>query len=198
MSESDGKQPNKTLEECLAATLNQEGVDVSLLTGLDLQRFAQYGRLRKELSEKYPKPLDQREEEEDDTVSVVEARRDAKASLFTRLMMTVKESYDRVEMLQAFASEYDKKVVRFYAHITLNWLNQGREWLKLLGDVGIFEMVEAYFKVLRKHGLSTEEEPYYFLSPEQKQNVKYAGDVLKRTTMMDENEIKLSVLEGLE
>ena len=197
MSESDGKQPNKTLEECLVATLDQEGVDVSLLTGLDLQRFAQYGRLRKELSEKYPKPLDQREEE-DDTVNVVEARRDARASLFTRLMMTVKESYDRVEMLQAFASEYNKKVVRFYAHITLNWLNQGREWLKLLGDVGIFEMVEAYFKVLRKYGLSTEEEPYYFLSPEQKQNVKYAGDVLKRTTMMDGNEIKLSVLEGLE
>jgi len=197
MSESDGKQPNKTLAECLAATLDKEGVDISLMTGLDLLRLGQYGRLRKQLSEKYPKLSDQREDE-DDTVNVVEAKNDARVPLFTRLMFTVKESFDRVETLQAFATEYDRKVVRFYAHITLNWLNQGREWLKLLGGVGIFEMVEAYFKVLRKYGLSTEEEPYYFLSPEQKQNVKYAGDVLKRTTMMDENEIKLSVLEGLE
>jgi len=194
---SEENRAKKTLGECLAATLDKEGVDVSLLTGLDFQRLAQYGRLRKELSEKYPKPLDQREEE-DDTVNVVEARHDAKASLFTRLMLTVKEAYDRVEMLQAFATEYEKKVVRFYAHITLNWPNQGKEWLETLEDCGIWEMVESYFKVLRKYGLSTEEEPYYFLSPQQKQKVKYAGDKLKRTTMMDDGEIKLSFLEGLE
>lgn len=186
-----------TLEECLRATPDKDGVDFSLMTGLDLQRFGQYGRLRKELSQKYPKPENQREDEED-TVDVDGARNDVKAPLFTRLLFAVKEAFDRVEMLREFATEYDKKVVRWYAHITLNWPNQGKLWLETLGDSGIFEMVESYFKVLRKYGLPTEEEPYYFLSPQQKQKVKYAGDMLKRSTMMDENEIKLSVLEGLE
>lgn len=196
----------KTLDGCLSATVDKEGVDVSLMTGLDLQRLEQYGMLRKEMSEKYPKPLNQREDD-DDTILIEQAQHDAKAHLFTQLLSTVKETYDRVDMLQTFATEYDKKVVRFYGHITLNWghlrivegmPHQGREWLKLLGDQGIYEMVENYYKVLRKYGLSTEEEPYYFLSPQQKQKIKYAGDMLKRNTMIDDSEIKLSILEGLE
>lgn len=190
------KKP-ETVDECLAATLDQDGVDVSLWTGLDMQRFKQYCMLRNELSQKYPKPESEREET-DDTLNMQEAHQDSKASLFTRLLMTVHAMYERIDMLQNFATEYDKKIVRFYSHVTLNWPDQGKEWLKMLEDHGIYEMVESYFKVLRKYGLGTEEEPYYFLSPQQKQKVKFAGDMLKRSTMMDDGEIKLSVLEGLE
>ena len=196
MNNVEAKKP-ETLNECLAATPDHDGVDVSLMTGLDLQRLKQYCMLRNELSQKYPKPESEREET-DDTLNMQEAHQDAKASLFTRLLMTVHAMYERIDMLQNFATEYDKKIVRFYGHITLNWPGQGKTWLKMLEDHGIYEMVESYFKVLRKYGLGTEEEPYYFLSPQQKQKVKYAGDMLKRSTMIDDSEIKLSVLEGLE
>lgn len=190
------KKKPETLEQCLAATVSEDGVDYSLATGLDMQRLAQYAKLRKKLSDKYPNrgPM----EDEDDTLDIIRAREDLQAPLFLRLMLPVKAMFDRVEMLQEFATEYDKKVVRWYAHITLNWPNQNAMWLKLLGDEGVYEMVDNYFKVLRKYGVSTEEEPYYFLSPEQKRRIRHVGDMLKRTTQMDDSEIKLSILEGLQ
>lgn len=191
------KKKPKTLLECLTATIGEDGVDFSLATGLDLQRFQQYAKLRRELSSKYPNPEHLREEA-DDTIFIQDARHDSKAPLFLRLMLPVKAMFDRVEMLQEFATEYEKKVVRWYAHITLNWPNQSAEWLKLLGEEGVYEMVENYFKVLRKYGLQTEEEPYYFLTPQQKRKIRYVGDMLKRSTQMDDSEIKLSILEGLE
>lgn len=185
----------RTLEECLVATVDKDGVDVSLMTALDLQRLEQYGMLRKKLSEKYPNrgPM----MDEDDTIDVVHAREDPKASLFLQLLTHCHDLYDRVQMLQEFATEYEKKIMRFYGHITLNWPNQGPMWLKLLEDSGIYEMVNNYFKILRKYGLSTEEEPYYFLSPQQRSKIKYVGDMLKRSTQIDDSEIKFSVLEGL-
>lgn len=188
---------NDTLEKCLSAKVDEEGLDISLITGLDFQRLMQYGKLRKELSEKYPNPKYLREDAED-TIDIKEAKYDSKAPLFLKLMLTCKNMYERIGMLQEFATEYDKKVVRFYAHITLNWPNQGKGWLKILGNQGMYEVVESYFKVIRKYALSTEEEPYYFLSPGQKRKIQYEGEMLKRSTQFDDSEIKLSFLEGLE
>ena len=41
------------------------------------------------------------------------------------------------------------------------------------------------------------EEPYCFLFEEIRREVKLEGDMLKRTTDYDENEIRLSILEGM-
>ena len=111
-------------------------------------------------------------------------------------MNEVKEAFDRVNILQHMATEYDKKVVRFYSHVTNNWNRV--KWREILRDLDIYEMVESYYKVLRKHGLTTNEEPYYFLSPDKKRKVKYAGDMAKRSTQIDDSEIQVSILEGFE
>ena len=68
---------------------------------------------------------------------------------------------------------------------------------KVWRDEDLYELVETYFKILRKYGLHTKEEPYYFLSPKRKRNVKLTGDMLKRSTRIDENEINISILEDL-
>ena len=67
----------------------------------------------------------------------------------------------------------------------------------MLSSKDIYELVESYFKILRKYGLTTTEEPYYFLSPEQKRKIKHEGDMLKRNTQIDDTEIKVSILEDL-
>jgi hypothetical protein len=62
----------------------------------------------------------------------------------------------------------------------------------------LYETVESYFRILRKYGLHTTEEPYYFLSPKRRRSVKISGDMLKRSTQLDDNEIHISILELLE
>lgn len=189
------KKKPPTQDECLAETILDD-VDVSLMTGLDMQRLKQYAMLRNKLAEKYPNtgPM----EDEDDTIDIIRARDDVKAPLFLKLMSAVKSGYDRAEMLQEFATEYEKKIVRFYGSVTLNWANPNTKWAEMLTESDIYEMVTGYFKILRKYGLTTEEEPFYFLTPQQKHKIEYTGDMLKRSTQMDDSEIKLSILEGFE
>lgn len=78
--------------------------------------------------------------------------------------------------------------LRARAHITRNWSEYGKEFMKLLEDSGIYEIVEGYFKILRKYNLPTNEEPYYFLSPKERHNIKVSAEMLRRTS-----EIKPSI-----
>lgn len=183
-----------TWEEMLSEYLNEEGMDVTLLTGLDLQHFELYGKIRMELSKKYPKPKELMEDEQD-TLNIAEARSDPKAPLFLLALNASKEMFDRVDILQHMATEYEKKAIRIYARTTRSWHVAPAELHKVFRDSDLYEMVESYFKILRKYGLTTKEEPYYFLSPKHKRRVKYEGEMLKRSTQMDENEIKISLLE---
>jgi hypothetical protein len=64
-------------------------------------------------------------------------------------------------------------------------------------DCDIFEIVEAYFKICKKYHVSTFEEHYYFLSEARRREVKLEGDMIKRTTDYSENEIRISILEGI-
>ena len=50
---------------------------------------------------------------------------------------------------------------------------------------------------MRKYGEPTYEEPYYFLAPKERRDIKYEGEMLKRSTMFDDNEIHISILEEL-
>jgi hypothetical protein len=61
----------------------------------------------------------------------------------------------------------------------------------------VFEAVDAYFKICRKYHVPTLEEPYYFLSEQKRRDIKLEGDMIKRTTDYGENEIRLSILEGI-
>jgi hypothetical protein len=64
-------------------------------------------------------------------------------------------------------------------------------------DGDIFETVETYFIICRKYHVPTYEQPYYFLSDEWKRDIKLEGDMLKRTGSYNENEICISILEGI-
>lgn len=182
------------MTEPLTEYLGPDGQDVTLVTGLDLKHFKLYCKIRNQFSKKYPKSEELREDEED-TVNISEAKHDSKAPLFLKALTASKEMYDRVDILQHMATEYEKKAVRLYSHITLNWFEHEKGFRKILRDSDIYEIVESYFKILRKYGLATKEEPYYFLSPKHKRAVKYEGDMLKRSTQIDDSEINISILE---
>jgi len=181
-------------QELFTEYIDQDGVDISLFTGLDWQHYKLYGMLHNEFSKKYPKPESQREDETD-TVDIPKAHMDPKAHLYIRALILIKEAYERAETLQHLAMEYEKKVVRLYCHLTRNWNQFGKDYLKILWTKDLYEIVESYFRILRKYGVSTSEEPYYFLSPEQKRKIKIEAEMLKRSTQYDDGEIKVSILE---
>jgi len=191
------KKSNEELwREMISEYLNEEGQDVSLITGLDLKYFELYGKTRMELAKKYPKKKELREWD-DDTINITEAKEDPKAPLFIKALNRSKEMYDRVDILQHMATEYEKQAVRLYAELTRFWADATPKARKAWHDSDIYEIVESYFKILRKYGLTTKEEPYYFLSPRHKRKVKYEGEMLKRSTQIDDTEIKVSLLEIL-
>ena len=74
---------------------------------------------------------------------------------------------------------------------------QVKEFINAFTDTDIFEIVESYFKIMRKYGLPTFEEPYYWLSPKRRREIKYEGEMLKRSTMFDDAEIRVSLLEEI-
>jgi hypothetical protein len=167
----------------LSEYLNDEGIDVSLMTGLDLKYFELYGKALME--------------DETDTINIAEARNDSKAPLFLRALNASKEMFDRVDIIQHMATEYEKKAIRIHANLTRSWPTATAELRKAFLDSDIYEIVESYFKILRKYSQTTTEEPYYFLHPKHRRAVKYGGEMLKRNTQLDDNEIKVSLLEEL-
>lgn len=186
----------KEFENLLKPILTDDGVDLSLMSGLDLQMFILYNKIRNELSERYPNPEVLREEPTD-TVDIRKAKHDSKAPLFLRALTATKEAFDRVDILQHLATESEKKAVRLYSHITYYWDSLEPKVHKAILDLDLYEIVESYFKIMRKYGLTTNEEPYYFLSPQRKRKVKVEGEIVKRTTQIDDSEIHISLLEGL-
>lgn len=186
------------LKEILSEYITEEGVDFSLFTGLDIQNLTLYGKVRMELSKKYPNPKELMEAD-DDTIHIERARHDEKAPLFLRVLDAVHSAYERVDVLQYLATEYEKKCIRFYTHLTRNWNNEEipKKFRDAWRDTDLYETVESYFRILRKYGLHTKEEPYYFLSPKRRRSVKVSGDMLKRGTRIDDSEIHISILEDL-
>ena len=50
---------------------------------------------------------------------------------------------------------------------------------------------------MQKYGLPIYEEPYYWLSPKRRREIRYMGEMLKRSTLFDDSEIQISLLEEL-
>ena len=199
---------NFTLKQLWPEVLDKDGTDLSLMSAAEMDAMVTYGTLRKYLIEKYPqsqqeaKTMGQVWDEEPDEpyqINAAKARDDPKGKLFGQSVLKMAAVFDKVSVLQTQASEYEKICLRIYWHLSFNWNHAPNIGVFRDGfeNGDIFEIVETYFKICRKHRVPTFEEPYYFLSDEQRREVKLEGDMLKRTTDYNENEIRLSILEGI-
>ena len=196
--------PNKeiTLKEMLPEII-VGGIDYSLITHRETNFFIMYGSLRKEFSKKYPNP---NPIDEDDTFIDSLAQKDEKADLFREALLHVKAVLDKIDKLKLLASDYEIACARLYCKYVFNLMHtikdkkrqaEIKEFCNAFTDTDLYEIVESYFKVIRKNGLSVYEEPYYFLSPKRKREIIYTGEMLKRSTLFDNNEIQVSLLEEL-
>ena len=199
---------NCSLKQLFPGTLDADGNDLSLMSGAEWEIMVNYATTRKYLIEKYPqsqqeaKTLGQQWDEPPEEplqINVAKAREDAKSKVFFKILLQMKIIYDKVDVLQAQASEYEKICLRFYWHLTYNWNRAPniKAFQECLHDSDIFEIVEAYFKICRKYHLPTLEEPYCFLTEQRRREIKLEGDILKRTTNYSDNEIRISILEDL-
>jgi hypothetical protein len=201
---------NFTLKQLWPEVLDKTGTDLSLMSAAEMDVMVTYGTLRKYLIAKYPqsqheaKALGQVWDEEPDEpfqINLTKAKDDPKSHLFFQTLLKMKTVYDKIDVLQTQASEYEKICLRLYWHLSFNWNHAPNVEFFRSGfdnrDVDIFEIVEAYFKICKKYHVPIFEQPYYFLSDERRREVKLEGDMLKRTTDYSENEIRISILEGI-
>ena len=196
------------------------GIDYSLLTQREWQLLKIYNDLRSELKKDYPIKItdkeagnpnyaelyDDEELEDGYDIDTEKARNDYRATSFRKAMTTAAEMMDKIDLIKKFCTSYEIYCVRLYCKYLLNYMvtpkskkrKEGlKQFLSVFKDADIYEIVESYFKICRKHGLTTYEEPYYWLSPNRKREIKYEGEMLKRSTMFDDNEIRVSILEEL-
>ena len=191
---SRGLDPeNVTIEQLFPEVLDEGGSDISLMSGAEWEIMITYCKTRKYLLEKYPqsqeeaKALGEPWEEEPDEpyqINIRKAREDPQSRVFVKALFQMKTIYDKVEVLQSQASEYEKYCLRLYWHLTYNWKHAPNleSFQGVFSDNDIFELVEAYFKICRKYHLPTFEDPYYFLDSQRRQEIKLEGDMLRRNT----------------
>ena len=199
---------NFTLKQLWPEVLDEDGQDLSLLSATEWETLITYVTTRKYLVGKYPQTQQEakmsgqaweQEPGEPKQINIVKARYDSKASIFYNAMLQMKVIYDKLQVLQTQATDYEKVCLRVYWHLTWNWNRAPNidSFRATANDTDIFETVDAYFKICRKYHQPTFEEPYYFLSEQKRRDIKLEGDMIKRTTDYSENEIRISILEGI-
>ena len=197
-----------TMKQLFPETLDEGGNDLSLMSGAEWEIMITYYKTRKYLIEKYPQSQEEvkmlgqqwdEEPEEPYQINIAKARDDPQSRVFVKALFQMKTIYDKVEVLQTQASEYEKYCLRLHWHLTYNWNHAPnvKSFREVFNDSDIFELVEAYFKICRKYHVPTFKEPYYFLDSQRRQEIKLEGDVLKRTTSYNDSEIRVSILEDL-
>jgi hypothetical protein len=199
---------NVTIQQLFPPTLDSDGNDLSLMSGAEWEIMITYAKTRKYLLEKYPQSqqeaqmLGQEWEEEPEEpyqINIAKTQDDPQRRVFVHALFQMKVIYDKVEVLQRNASDYEKYCLRLYWHLTFNWNHAPNveSFREVLHDCDIFEIVESYFKICRKYHLPTFEEPYDFLTEQRRLEIKLEGDMLKRTTSYNDFEIHISILEEL-
>jgi hypothetical protein len=199
---------NFTLKQLWPEVLDEDGNDLSLLSSAEWETLITYATTRKYLVEKYPqtqqdvKMAGQAWEEEPGEIkqiNIAKARCDPKAPIFYNAMLQMKVICDKLQVLQTQATDYEKVCLRVYWHLTWNWNRAPNieAFRATTNDTDIFETVDTYFKICRKYHVPTFEEPYHFLSEQKRRDIKLEGDMIKRTTDYGENEICISILEGI-
>ena len=191
-----------TLKEILPE-IKVGGIDYSLLTQREWHFFKIYSDLRKELSKKYPNPYP---EDEEDTLDDEAAQQDVKAPQFRKVLITIEGLLQKIDTINMLCTPYEVHCIRLYCKYLVNALcevkskkrKEGiKQFLSVFTNTDLYEITESYFKIMRKYGLPTHEEPYYWLSPKRRREIKYEGEMLKRSTMFDDNEIRVSLLEEI-
>jgi hypothetical protein len=195
-----------TLDELLPEKLDKEGNDLSLMSAFEVDIWVTFCRTRHYLATKYPVPKQAdtpdklRAQEADDPpqIEIAKAREDPKSKVYLEALNKMVLIYDKLHVLQTGASRFEKICLRYYSYITYNWIHASdvEEFRSQLTDMDLFETVDAYFKICKKHNVPTLEEPYYFLPLERRLELKLEGDMLKRMGSYSENEIRISILEG--
>ncbi len=200
-----------TLSQLFPECLDPDGNDLSLMSGAEWEIMITYAKTRKTLLELYPQTQEEakllgeewvKEPNDHCQINIVKAREDPLSKVFIEALNKMKVIYDKVDVLQHKASDYEKFCLRYYWHITYNWNHapnievfrnsfQDR-------DCDLFEVVESYFRICRKYRVPTFEEPYYFLPKKRRQEVKLEGDMLRRSTDYSDSEIRVSILEAFE
>ena len=199
---------NFTIQQLFPPTLDEDGNDLSLMSGAEWEIMITYAKTRKYLLEKYPQSQEEarrsgqeweEEPEEPYQINIAKTQEDPRRKVFVNALFKMKAIYDKVDTLQRSASEYEKFCLRLYWHLTYNWTHAPnvKSFREVLPDSDVFEIVEAYFKICRKYHLPTFEEPYDFLTEQRRLEIKMEGDMLRRTTNYSDIEIKVSILEGL-
>ncbi|MGA2523276.1 MAG: hypothetical protein ABSF65_03880 [Candidatus Bathyarchaeia archaeon] len=199
---------NFTIQQLFPPTLDEDGNDLSLMSGAEWEIMITYAKTRKYLLEKYPQSHEEarmlgqeweEEPEEPCQINIAKTKDDPQRKVFVKALFQMKVIYDKVALLQVTASDYEKYCLRLYWHLTFNWKHAPNveAFREVFRDCDIFEVVEAYFKICRKYHLPTFEEPYDFLTEQRRLEVKLEGDMLRRTTCYSEIEIHVSILEEL-
>ena len=100
------------------------------MSGAEWEIMVTYAKIRKYLVEKYPQSQEEakmlgqewdEEPEEPYQINVAKAREDPKRRAFLQALLQMKVLYDKVDVLQKQASEYEKICLRLYWHLTYNW-----------------------------------------------------------------------------
>jgi hypothetical protein len=197
---------NFTMQQLFPPTYDDDGNDLSLMSGVEWEIMITYAKARKYLIEKYPQsqeearmlgqPWDE-EPEEPYQINIAKTQGDPQRKVFVKALFQMKAIYDKVDVLQHHASDYEKLCLRLYWHLTYNWTHAPdvKSFREVLPDSDIFEIVEAYFRICRKYHLPTFEEPYDFLTEQHRREIKLEGDILRRTTTYSDFEIRVSILE---
>jgi hypothetical protein len=199
---------NVTIQQLFPECLDDDGNDLSLMSGAEWEIMITYAKARKYLLEKYPQSQQEarmlgqewdEEPEEPYQINIAKTQGDPQRKVFVKALFQMKAIYDKVDALQHNASEYEKYCLRLYWHLTFNWTHAPNveSFREVLPDRDIFEIVEAYFKICRKYHLPTLEEPYDFLTEQRRLEIKLEGDLLRRTTSYSDIEIHVSILEEL-
>ncbi len=90
-----------------------------------------YAKTRKYLLEKYPQSQKEarmlgqpweEEPEEHYQINIPKAREDPQSKVFLKALCQMKAIYDKVDVLQHGASEYEKYCLRLYWHLTTTGL----------------------------------------------------------------------------
>jgi hypothetical protein len=204
-----GIDPNNiTLKQLFPETLDEEGNDLSLMSGAETEVMVTYAKTRKYLLKNYPQTQEEARllgmhwDEEPNEPYQIDLKRsigDPKRKVFVDALNKMAAVYEKIAFLQQNATEYEKLCLRLYWHITYNWdhAEHPTGLRKILENGDLFEIVEAYFRICKKYSLPVFEEPYSFLPEQQRLEVKLEGDMLKRTTNHNDFETHISILETL-
>jgi hypothetical protein len=199
---------NFTMQQLFPATLDDDGNDLSLMSGAEWEIMITYAKTRKYLLEKYPQSHEEaqilgktgmKNQKTFTRLTSPKHNLDPQRKVFVHVLFQMKAIYDKVEALQRNASDYEKICLCLYWHLTFNWKHAPNVgcFQEALHDCDIFEIVETYFKICRKYHLPTFEEPYDFLTEQRRLEIKLEGDILRRTTNYSDFEIHISILEEL-